>query len=79
LNEHYLFQEVLARSHPRLYRDWGTYQISIIGKTNRLPGAKGQVFIRVIFSSPGKGHGPNVYFQIEDDQILIEKIGSWIS
>ena len=78
-NEHYLFQEVLIRSHPSQYHDWGTYRLSSIRKTDRLPGAEGQVFIQASFASPGKRHGPNVYLQIESDQIVIEEIGAWDS
>ena len=78
-NEHYLFQEVLSRSHPSQYHDWGTYQLTSIRKTDRLTGSRGQIFIEASFASPGKYHGPTVYLQIADDEILIKEIGSWIS
>jgi hypothetical protein len=78
-NQHYLFQEVLIRSHPNQYHDWGTYRLSSIRKTDGLPGAEGQVFIQASFASRGKGHGPTVYLQIERDQIVIEVIGAWDS
>ena len=78
-NEHNLFQEVLTRSHPSQYHDWGTYRLTSIRKMDRLTGGIRQVFIGARFATPGKLHGPTVYLQIENDQIVIEKIGRWIS
>ena len=77
-SEDYLFQEVLNQSHHGQYNDWGTYKLIKIGKTNRLRGAVGKIFIEARFNSPGKYRGPVVYLQLNGHEIIIERIGSWM-